>query len=162
MVTAYDQPALGGVYKLAAIRRAGEEWQYKVKLSEQSVKTSTPGILQVRRFSAGDEFVADMIYNEDAGEPGSMTVVDPLDPEHRKDVSTNMAHSDLLMPVLRKGKFVGPDESLTQIRNRAEEQLAKLHKGVKRFVNPHAYPCGLDDELYRLKSEMIHSLRGKA
>ena len=51
LVTAYDQPALGGVYKLAALReRRRQPWQYKVKLSEQAIKVSNPGVLQVRRF----------------------------------------------------------------------------------------------------------------
>ncbi|HEX2751089.1 MAG TPA: nicotinate phosphoribosyltransferase, partial [Verrucomicrobiales bacterium] len=38
LVTSYDQPALGGVYKLGAIRREDGGWDYKVKLSEQVVK----------------------------------------------------------------------------------------------------------------------------
>src|SRR5207248_3319128 len=63
LVTAFDQPALGGVYKLTAIRDAGQPWRYKVKLSEQAVKVSTPGILQVARFTRQDEFVGDMIFN---------------------------------------------------------------------------------------------------
>ena len=50
LATAYDQPALGGVYKLGALMDAAENWQPKVKLSEQAIKTSIPGILQVRRF----------------------------------------------------------------------------------------------------------------
>ena len=64
--TAYDQPALGGVYKLSAIRKPGEEWQPKLKLSEQAAKISTPGISQVRRYSDKAEayFVGDMIYEE--------------------------------------------------------------------------------------------------
>ena len=45
LVTGCDDPALGGVYKLSAIRRPGEAWQYKVKLSEQAAKVSTPGRL---------------------------------------------------------------------------------------------------------------------
>ena len=36
------QPALGGVYKLSAIRSAGGAWQYKLKLSEQAAKVSNP------------------------------------------------------------------------------------------------------------------------
>lgn len=51
LATAYNQPALGGVYKLCAIRKPGQDWQPKLKLSEQSAKISTPGITQVRRFS---------------------------------------------------------------------------------------------------------------
>jgi len=53
LATAYDQPALGGVYKLSAIRNTGEKWKYKLKLSEQSIKISNPGILQVPMFKAG-------------------------------------------------------------------------------------------------------------
>jgi nicotinate phosphoribosyltransferase len=162
LVTAYDQPALGGVYKLAAIRRPGQDWQYRMKLSEQAVKTSTPGILQVRRFTDANGFVADMIFNEEAGEPKSMSVVDPLNAEHRKDVTDNMNHSDLLVPILRKGKLVGDIEELAVIRERAQEQLRGLHQGIRRFANPHTYPCGLDAGLHDLKAEMMHSLREKA
>ncbi|MFP5504089.1 MAG: nicotinate phosphoribosyltransferase, partial [Candidatus Sericytochromatia bacterium] len=50
LATAFDQPALGGVYKLSALRAPGEDWKYKLKLSEQAIKISNPGILQVRRF----------------------------------------------------------------------------------------------------------------
>ena len=55
LVTAYDQPALGGVYKLGAIRPApGGGWDRRLKLSEQTAKISTPGILGVRRFRSAD------------------------------------------------------------------------------------------------------------
>ena len=50
LATAYDQPALGGVYKLSALRDGDGRWQYKLKLSEQAAKISNPGVLQVRRF----------------------------------------------------------------------------------------------------------------
>ncbi|MEO8270672.1 MAG: nicotinate phosphoribosyltransferase, partial [Aureliella sp.] len=50
LVTAYDQPALGGVYKLGAIEDVTGHWHPKIKLSEQWIKTSTPGIQQVRRY----------------------------------------------------------------------------------------------------------------
>jgi nicotinate phosphoribosyltransferase len=51
LITAFDQPAMGGVYKLSALRAdASSAWQYKLKLSEQSAKISTPGVLQVRRY----------------------------------------------------------------------------------------------------------------
>ncbi|HAS82806.1 MAG TPA: nicotinate phosphoribosyltransferase [Verrucomicrobia bacterium] len=162
LVTAYDQPSLGGVYKLSAIRRAGEGWQYRVKLSEQSIKTSTPGILQVRRFSDGNGFVADMIYNEDAGEPRSMTIVDPLNAEHHRTINADMDHTDLLLPVLRAGHRACEAEGLPAIRDRAAEQCNRLHGSIRRFTNPHTYPCGLDADLHHLKSSMISSLRENA
>ncbi|HEV7380700.1 MAG TPA: nicotinate phosphoribosyltransferase, partial [Dyadobacter sp.] len=63
LVTAFDQPALGGVFKLAAIRNEEGEWDYKLKLSEQAIKVSTPGIQQVRRFKDNKGFLSDMIFN---------------------------------------------------------------------------------------------------
>src|SRR2546430_5060112 len=51
LATAFDQPALGGIYKLGAMRDEAGKWQYKLKLSEQTAKISVPGVLQVRRFS---------------------------------------------------------------------------------------------------------------
>src|SRR5205807_3540937 len=53
LVTGGEESALGGVYKLSAVRDAGGTWQRRIKLSEQSAKISVPGILQVRRFIAG-------------------------------------------------------------------------------------------------------------
>ena len=50
LVTAYDQPALGGVYKLAAIEDEQGFLDPRIKLSEQEIKTSNPGKQQVRRF----------------------------------------------------------------------------------------------------------------
>ena len=63
LVTAYDQPAMGGVYKLGAIREETGDWLYRLKLSEQPLKVSTPGLQQVRRFRLGQECIGDMIYN---------------------------------------------------------------------------------------------------
>ena len=48
---------------------------------------------------------------------------------------------------------------LTTIRERAREQLESLHWSIKRFANPHAYPCGLDADLHRIKREMIRARR---
>ncbi|HET9226425.1 MAG TPA: nicotinate phosphoribosyltransferase, partial [Thermoanaerobaculia bacterium] len=86
LVTAKDDPALGGVYKLTAVREPGEPWDYKVKLSEQAVKITTPGILQVRRFSDGGQLIADMIYDEEMGAPAAPTIVDPADLTRRKEI----------------------------------------------------------------------------
>ena len=59
LATAFDDPALGGVYKLTSVCHPGGSWQYRVKVSEQAAKTTTPGILQVRRFLRDGGFEAD-------------------------------------------------------------------------------------------------------
>ncbi len=64
LVTAYDQPALGAVYKLGAIKKKDEDkWHPRIKVSEQTAKVSTPGTLQVRRYSVNGEFVGDIVYD---------------------------------------------------------------------------------------------------
>ncbi len=80
LVTAYDQPALGGVYKLGAIQDEQGRWHPKLKLSEQPIKTSTPGLLQVRRYFSGGRMVADMLWNELDPPSKETTMVDPQDP----------------------------------------------------------------------------------
>src|SRR5690606_14487100 len=51
-VTAYDQPALGAVYKLSAMKDEDGNWEPKIKVSQQSIKINVPGLHNVRRFTA--------------------------------------------------------------------------------------------------------------
>jgi nicotinate phosphoribosyltransferase len=161
LVTAYDQPALGGVYKLSAIRKADGTWEHKVKLSEQTVKVTNPGVLQVRRFREGKEFIGDAIYDETRPLPGSVTVVDPNDATRRKHFSAEAKCEDLLVPVLRHGKVVYDSPPLDTIRSRAQKQLSMLHAGIKRFDNPHQYPAGLELTLHQFKTELILRAKGE-
>src|ERR1051325_2131175 len=154
MITAFDQPALGGVYKLTALKPHGGAWEERVKISEQAVKTSTPGLLQVRRFPD-----ADMILDELTPEP-TRTIVDPLDLTRRRTVADDAPHEDLLVPVFRQGRCVYALPSIEEIRARRAAQLARFHDGVKRFVNPHQYPVGLEERLYELKTRLILEARG--
>jgi nicotinate phosphoribosyltransferase len=160
LVTAKDDPALGGVYKLTAVRLPGEPWDYKVKLSEQAVKITTPGIQQVRRFSAHGEFMADMIFDEELDTPAAPVIVDPGDLTRRKEIPAGTPHTDLLVPIFRQGKRVYDPPPLAEVRRRTAEQLAGFHGGVKRFANPHRYPVGLERGLFDLKTHLILQARG--
>lgn len=168
LVTAYDQPALGGVYKLAAIRnRQATGWEYKMKLSEQAIKISTPGIQQVRRFRNETGFLADMIIDEsqpewsanEAWSGRAATMIDPMDFTKRRKFDASQAFEDLLVPVFRAGRRVYTSPDIHAIRARVQAQLAGFHPGVKRFVNPHTYPVGLEKNLHELKTQLILNLR---
>ena len=50
LVTAYDNPSLGAVYKLTALKNSEGNWDKKIKLSEQKIKINNPGINQIIRF----------------------------------------------------------------------------------------------------------------
>ena len=160
LATAYDQPALGGVYKLTAVRRPGEPWQRKVKLSEQTAKVTTPGIHQVRRFRQGDEYVGDAIWDVELGIEEPATIVDPADLTRRKVIPEGTPHEDLLVPIVRQGRRVWDPPPLAASRQRTADQLAGFHPGIKRFVNPHGYPAGLERRLFDLKTELVLKARG--
>jgi nicotinate phosphoribosyltransferase len=159
LVTAFDQPALGGVYKLGAVREARGPWTYKVKLSEQAIKVNTPGILQVCRFTRNGEFIGDMIYNEYAPPSGTRMIVDPSNTTRRKAIPADAAREDLLVPIFRGGVLVYEEPTLADIKARAQAQLGQLHAGTKRLLNPHEYPVGLEPGLFELKTELIFKNR---
>jgi nicotinate phosphoribosyltransferase len=160
LLTGGDQAALGGVYKLGAVREPGGEWQHRVKVSEQAAKTSNPGVQQVRRFSGPAGFVADVIFDEETGLPASPVVVDPLDPTRRKRIPAGTPAEDLLVPVVREGRPAYEPPPLEAARARARDQIARLHPGIRRFVNPHQYPVGLALELHELKTRLVLEARG--
>lgn len=161
LITAFDQPALGGVYKLAAIRGDDGRWVNKVKLSEQAIKVSTPGIQQVRRFRAGNEFIGDGIFDVETGVAGAFTVVDPLDATRRKHLPPGTPFEDLLVPIFQRGQLVYQAPALADVRARAQNQIAMFHPGVKRFVNPHGYPVGLEQSLHETKLKLVLQARGE-
>jgi nicotinate phosphoribosyltransferase len=161
LATASDSPALGGVYKLAAIKRAGHtDWEHKLKLSEQTAKVTTPGIHQVRRATRDGLFVGDMLFDEILGAPTSVSIVDPLDPTRGKRLDLGATTEDLLVPVFRNGSPVYTPPPLAESRARTAAQLAALHPTIKRLLTPHEYPAGLAPNLSDLRTRLILLARG--
>jgi nicotinate phosphoribosyltransferase len=159
LVTAYDQPALGGVYKIAAMRKDDGGWDYKVKLSEQVIKVSNPGVLQVRRFYQDGEYIADMIFNEIEGVPEVATIIDPMDATRQRDMPADAEFKDLLQPLFKAGELVYQIPSIDEVKAHAAAELENFHAGVKRFVNQHSYPVGLEKNLSDYKYDLIRELR---
>lgn len=163
LITSKDQPALDGVYKLSALRDPGKAWKYKLKLSEQMIKVSNPGILQVRRFHNKSISVADLLYdihtqferNQD------ICLIDPLDPTKQKFLKRELEYEDLLVPIFRAGKCVYTQPSLDEIREKTLRELKKFPVGIKRFMNPHQYTVGMEKSLYDLKIELIKNIRNQ-
>ena len=161
LVTGYDEPALGGVYKLAAIREADGAWQARLKLSEQAIKINTPGLLQVRRYHQGEEYAADMIFDEQFGIRQPAGIIDPLDSTRRKSIPPDLSGEDLLAPIFHHGDLVYAPPTLTEIQQRAHTlpQLYHFHAGVKRFINPHQFPVGLEQGVHERKTALILQAR---
>lgn len=159
LVTAKDQSALDGVYKLSAIRDPGKAWKYKLKLSEQMLKISNPGILQVKRFYSDRENVADVIYDINMPWEGDCQIVDPLDPTHLRVIKQELPGKDLLEPIFRHGICVYERPSLQEIRQRTQQELGRFPVGMKRFLNPHPYVVGMEKRIYDFKIQLIKHIR---
>ena len=130
---------LGGVYKLGAIATE-TGWDYKIKLSEQAIKVSNPGVLQVRRYADGD-----MIWNE-AGPAPSNRVHDLAD---SATVYTFAGTGeDLLKPIFRDGERVVTLPTLDEARDRA--QLRSPQSQV-----------GLEAGLQQVKDELIANAKAE-
>jgi len=140
------------------VREPRGPWRPRIKLSEQAAKVSTPGRLQIRRFYDARGAVADMIVDEELSRP-TRTLIDPLDPTRRRTLTDDASFTDLLVPVVRKGRRTSEAETLDTIRARVREQLGLFHSGVKRFLNPHRYPVGLESTLYERRTELILAAR---
>ena len=161
LATAEDDPALGGVYKLGAIRRPGGEWQPRLKLSEQTAKTTTPGVLGVRRYRRGDgSLVADMIWDVTLGVSDPPEIVDPADPFRHLRLPADARGSELLEPALRSGRTVTSFPPLAAVRAKAHADIAALHPAIRRFLNPHVYPVGLERGLHGARARAIEAARG--
>jgi nicotinate phosphoribosyltransferase len=157
LITAYNQAALGGVYKLAGPaqgRRLG--LGFTIKLSEQVAKTSIPGILQVRRYlNEYGKPRADMLYNTAESLPDAITLVDPLDITRRLAIRSETKFRELLEPVFRQGQRVLDLPTLTESRAHAQREVQSLDPSIRRFLNPHSYPVGLEKNLYDYRTQLI-------
>jgi len=134
--TNYDQPSLDMVYKLGAIRK-NEHWEYKLKRSDNHIKTSDPGILQVKRFCCDKKWLRDVIYHEDFGVTQS-------------ELNSAEKSHDLLVPIFKEGKLVYSQPTLSDRRNYCLEQVKQFH--ASKSMN---YSVKRDPQLMALKQKLM-------
>jgi nicotinate phosphoribosyltransferase len=153
--TGQPDAALGVIYKLGAIRRAGEEWQYRIKLSEESAKVSVPGSLQVRRFHQPEgRFIADAIYETDHGVSQPCEIAD-VETEDKMKIPRNIRYADLLVPIFRAGRVVYEAPNIDGSREYARKQLSCAPPGILQLNDPKPYKVGLEQSLHALRSKLI-------
>lgn len=155
LATAYDQPALDGVYKLSALRDVNGKWNYKLKLSESEVKINQPGRHQIRRFFSADQYVMDVIYDLDLGiaDIPEAVLLDKTMQACRLDDYDGFV--DLLEPVLSKGQMVQNQKDIHTIRKNAID-------AVTQFCKPHGetlFSVGLEKNLAELKQKLVKQVR---
>lgn len=156
LVTAFDQPALGAIYKLSAIETDRGMFADKIKLSETGEKINIPGQQQVLRLTKDGFFQGDIIYDERKPLGKETETIDPLDFTKKRIFRLEEYETELLLEaVMTKGKRTYKPKDLAEIKEKVSVQLAALPNPMKRLINPHIYPVGLEKELYNTRENLI-------
>lgn len=157
MVTAYDSPALSGVYKLVAIEENGQ-WLNRMKISSNIEKATDPGRKQLVRYFDGDGHpLCDVMYLEGEPEagPGPVRGRNRMWPNRKVDFGEASRKEVLLKPVFANGKRLADSPPIASVREHALAQIAALPEEFKRMRNPHIYQALLSDELGAMKDRML-------
>lgn len=160
LATCDPQPSLGGVYKLSAVKKPGDDdWRPVMKLSEMSYKRTIPGIQHVLRFC--DESgcpMGDVIVDEAALAGNAGLAVDVLDAELPLDLTAYEPH-EVLVKMVEGGHGVGERPGLEDSKRLAREALMHLDPAVRRFLNPQIYPVGIERGLAALRQRLAREER---
>lgn len=158
LVTGFDQPALGGVYKLSMVKNKEGKWVYKMKISSDPEKSSLPGLLQIRRFKQSNFYTGDLIYDTHLGcdtdtsfkignNCGGVKSSDEIEISFSE-------YEDLLIPVLKNGIQVYNPPEAKEIRDYVKTELQRLKPGIKSIENPDIYPVKTEKRLLELRETL--------
>ena len=158
-------PALGGVYKLAAVIDADGNETPKIKLSENVVKITNPGFKNIYRVydNASGKAEADCIFlrSEDDVDTTKPLVLTHQTERWKKITFDNYTVRKLHVDVIKDGKLVYKLPSLKEIIDYTKKELESFWDEYKRLDKPHLYKVDLSDKLYQLKSKMLDDVRSK-
>jgi len=149
LVTAHDDPALDGVYKLSEFGGEG-----RLKLSETPEKINFPGKKQVYRLTDPDGyFYGDAIAQ--VGEDHVDHIYDPAHPTTKHVAVGDYDREPLLEPVMDDGERLADRRSADEAADYARQRLSRLPDEHQRFENPHIYKVGLSEQLLQARDRAI-------
>jgi nicotinate phosphoribosyltransferase len=157
MVTGGKDSALTGVYKLAA-RQQGDTMIPVMKISNNPVKSSTPGIKQVYRFyDENGRMLRDMISLKDEASPekGPLTFHHPMYQYKKFTLDSFSSARALIDKVMDCGEICAPAESLKDVQDRCIREISQLDESYTRLLNPHVYKISLSEKLKDMKFDLI-------
>ena len=163
LITSADMPALGGVYKLAAIIDKDGTVTPKIKLSNNTAKITNPGFKDIYRVydKATGKAEADFIFlrGEKIDTDKPLTLTHPSE-RWKKITFENYELRSLQIEVIKDGKVVYNMPTLKEIKEYTKKELDSFWDEYKRLDRPHLYKVDLSDGLYELKSDMLEKIRG--
>ncbi|MCD8898267.1 nicotinate phosphoribosyltransferase [Mammaliicoccus sciuri] len=158
LITAYDQPALGAVYKLVAIEEENGELSDRIKISNNAEKVTTPGKKNVYRIinTKTNKSEGDYITLEDE-EPNKEERLKMFHPVHTYKMKyiKHFKAVDLHHDIFKDGKRVYTLPEIKEIREFAFNNLDILWEENKRYLNPEEYPVDLSKACWDNKNKKI-------
>ncbi len=164
LITCQDNPAFGGVYKLAAIKdKNDQDFVPKIKLSENVEKVTNPGNKTIYRIydKTTGKIRADLIClaNETFDPEKDMIIFDPMATWKKTRIAGgSYTLRELLVPVFQKGECVYTSPTVMEIKDICKKELDTLWDETRRFVNPQEVYVDLSDKLFKIKSELLEQM----
>lgn len=158
LITAYDQPALGAVYKIVSIENSAGEMEDTIKISSTAEKVTTPGRKKLYRIIDRENGKAEgdyiTMHDEDPASEKRLKMFHPVHTFVSKFV-TNFEARNLHAKVIEKGQVIYENPSLNQMSAYAKDNLELLWDEYKRSLNPEEYPVDLSQKCWDNKMRNI-------
>lgn len=162
LITAYDQPALGAVYKIVSIENETGQMEDTIKISSSPEKVTTPGRKNVYRIIDRENGKAEgdyiTMHDEDPASEARIKMFHPVHTFISKFV-TNFEAKNLHVKVIDGGTIVYDNPSVQEIQQYAKENLALLWDEYKRSLNPEEYPVDLSQKCWDNKMNNIEEAK---
>ena len=163
LITAKDNPAFGGVYKLAAVMGEDGSFIPKIKLSENSEKITNPGNKKIYRIYEKDtgKIKADLIclVDETYDENEPLVLFDPNEPwKKTKLLPGTYELRELMVHVFDHGNCIYHSPKVMDIRDYCQKELETLWEETRRLVNPHGVYVDLSQKLYDMKISLLNQM----
>ena len=164
LITAYDNPALGAVYKLACLEDENGNMVDRLKVSENPAKLTIPGIKRVYRIintkngmAAGD-YIA--LESEDVSKEKSIKLFHPTHTYLEKEVE-NFEARDLHVDVFKDGRQVYAIPSVQESAEYFKENKKTLWNEYLRLLNPEFYPVDLSTKCWKNRNNILRKVTKK-
>jgi nicotinate phosphoribosyltransferase len=162
LITSTGYPALGGVYKLVALRQE-DSWRPAIKISDSPDKIANPGHKRCwRLYDQRNRATADLLALESEDIPTMKTIVlrHPSDVTKTRTIQPGeIMVEPLHREIVRQGRLVYEWPTLEEMRQTRQNDIARLDPGVRRLIHPHIYHVSLTEALWNLKYELIAAAR---
>ncbi|KOS64506.1 nicotinate phosphoribosyltransferase [Lysinibacillus agricola] len=164
LITAFDQAALGGVYKLVSIEDENGKMVDTIKISGNPEKVTTPGRKRIYRIinkgnghAEGDYIALDY---ENPQEEERLKMFHPVHTYISKFV-TNFTAKELHQDIVVNGSILYKEPTLQEIQAYVEGNLHLLWNEYKRTMNPEEYPVDLSQACWDNKMTRIKEIKDK-